>query len=286
MTKVKKQIFIESIGLIVGCLITSIGINMFFKPNTIAPGGLSGLAVVLNKVTNISVSLLMLLIGVPLVIFAYKILGKKNFIKTMIGTIIFSIFLGVTESLSTIKITHDLLLATIYGSIFVGTGLGIMFRVDVSTGGTDLIALMLSKKFPGIKITKFMMIIDAFVVLSSGIASGNLEIALYSAIALYINVKVIDAIMESFDYSKSFLIISDKSYELKKIITRDLDRGLTVLQGEGGYTERQKKVLFVVVSKNQVIALKKLVHSIDPEAFMMISDVHEVVGKGFKELDD
>lgn len=281
MTKVKKQLLIEAVGLIVGCLLLSVGINMFLKPHTIAPGGLSGFAVVLNKVTNIPVSIVMLLIGIPLVVLAYKVLGKKNFIKTLIGTIVFSITLDITDSLSQIKVTNDLLLSAISGAILVGAGLGIMLRSDVSTGGTDLIALILSKKFPGIKLTKFMTCIDAFVVISSGVVSKNLEIALYSAIALYIIVKVIDAIMENFDYSKSFLIISEKPDELKKVITTDLDRGLTVLQGEGGYTSSKKEVLLVAVPKREEVALKKLVHSVDPEAFMLINEVHEVVGRGF-----
>lgn len=282
MTKGKNhQLLLEVAGLIVGCLLLSVGINMFLKPHTIAPGGLSGLAVVINKLSNIPVSAIMLLIGVPLVIFAYKILGKKNFIKTLIGTVTFSLLLEITDPLSQITATSDLLLSAISGAILVGAGLGIMLRSDVSTGGTDLIALMLSKKFPGIKITKFMMCIDAFVVISSGIVSKNLEIALYSAIALYIIVKVIDAIMESFDYSKSFMIISNKSEELKKVITQDLDRGLTVLNGEGGYTASKKEVLLVAVPKQEEITLKKLVHSIDPEAFMLINEVHEVVGEGF-----
>ena len=281
MTKGKKQGVLECIGLIVGCLLLSVGINMFLKPHTIAPGGLSGLSVVLNKLTGLPVSSIMLLIGIPLVIFAYKILGKKNFIKTIGGTVVFSTLLEITDSLSRITVTNDLLLAAISGAILVGAGLGVMLRSDVSTGGTDLIALMLNKRFPGIKLTKFMMCIDAFVVISSGLVSNNIEIALYSAIALYIIVKVIDAIMENFDYSKSFMIISDKADELKKIITKDLDRGLTVLQGEGGYTANKKEVLLVAVPKQEEIALKKLVHSIDPDAFMLINEVHEVVGEGF-----
>ena len=281
MTKVKKQLLLEVAGLIVGCLLLSVGINMFLKPHTIAPGGLSGLSVVLNKLTGLPVSAIMLLIGVPLVIFAYKILGKKNFIKTLVGTITFSALLQITDPLSKISVTNDLLLSAIFGAILVGSGLGIMLKSDVSTGGTDLIALMLNKKFPGIKLTKFMMCIDAFVVISSGIVSNNIEITLYSAIALYIIVKVIDAIMENFDYSKSFMIISNKPEELKKVITQDLDRGLTILQGEGGYTASKKEVLLVAVPKQEEMALKKLVHSIDPDAFMLINEVHEVVGKGF-----
>ncbi|MDK2561939.1 YitT family protein [Romboutsia sedimentorum] len=286
MKKEKVSSLIEMIGLVVGCLSMSIGINVFLKPYTIAPGGLSGLSVVLNKVTNIPVSTIMLMIGVPLVIFAFRILGTKNSIKTLFGTVLFSVILNVTSPLAAISATNDLLLSAIYGAILVGIGIGIMFRCDASTGGTDLIALILSKKFPGIKATKFMIVLDSFIVMSSGIVSENIEIALYSAMSLYIVVKVADAIMEGFDYSKAFFIISNKADDLKKVITNELGRGFTILDGRGGYTDDQKQVLLVVVSKNQEIFLKKLVKSSDPGAFIIVSNVHEVLGEGFKKLEN
>lgn len=285
MKKQKTSILIESLGLILGCISMSIGINMFLKPHTIAPGGLSGISVVLNKVTGISVSNIMLLIGVPLVLFAYKILGRKNFIKTLVGTVLFSAIINLTSPLATLSATNDLLLSSISGAILIGIGIGIVFRVDGSTGGTDLIALILSKKFPGVKVTKFMMCLDGVVVISSGIVSKNIEIALYSAIALYVIVKVADAIMEGFDFSKAFLIISNKSDELRTVITNELDRGVTILDGKGGYTDEKKEVLLVVIPKNQEIYLKKLVKSTDPSAFIIVSNVHEVLGEGFKSLN-
>lgn len=286
MKKERVTGIIEFLGLVVGCISMAVGINTFLKPHTIAPGGLSGLSVVLNKVTGISVSTMMLLIGVPLVIFAFKILGAKNSVKTLIGTILFSLIVNITSPLANLGATNDLLLSSISGAILLGIGIGIMFRVDASTGGTDLIALILSKKFPGIKPTKFMICLDAFVVISSGIASQNIEIALYSAIALYVVVKVADAIMEGFDYSKAFFIISNHADDIKSVITRELDRGLTILDGRGGYTNEEKQVLLVVVSKNQEVYLKKLVKTTDPSAFIIVSNVHEVLGEGFKKLEN
>ncbi|MGX4599796.1 YitT family protein [Faecalimicrobium sp. JNUCC 81] len=277
-------ILTECLGLLVGCISMSIGINMFLKPYTIAPGGLSGMSVVLNKVTGISVSNIMLIIGIPLVVLAFKILGSKNSIKTLIGTVLFSFIINITSSLSEILPTNDLLLSSISGAILVGLGIGIVFRVDGSTGGTDLIALILSKKFPGIKATKFMMCLDGVVVISSGIANKNIETALYSAISLYVIVKVADAIMEGFDFSKEFMIISNKSDELREVITNELDRGLTILDGRGGYTDDKKQVLLVIISRNQEVYLKKLVKATDPNAFIIVSTVHEVLGEGFKDL--
>lgn len=286
MKKQKSSVLIEALGLIIGCISMSIGINMFLKPHTIAPGGLSGASVVLNKVIGLPVSTIMILIGVPLVLLSFKILGTKNSIKTLIGTVLFSVIINFTSPLSELTATSDLLLSSISGAILVGIGIGIVFRVDGSTGGTDLIALILSKKFPGIKVTKFMMCLDGVVVVSSGIVSNNLETALYSAISLYIIVKVADAIMEGFDYSKAFFIISSEPEDLRKVITNELDRGLTILDGKGGYTDEKKQVLLVVVSKNQEVYLKKLVKYTDPNAFIIVSNVHEVLGEGFKTLNN
>lgn len=286
MKKQKPSLLIESVGLILGCISMSIGINMFLKPHTIAPGGLSGMSVVLSKVTGLSVSSIMLMIGVPLVLLTFKTLGRKNFIKTLMGTVLFSLIVNITSPLTSIVATSDLLLSSISGAILIGIGIGIVFRVDGSTGGTDLIALILSKKFPGIKATKFMMCLDGVVVISSGIVSQNIEIALYSAIALYVIVKVADAIMEGFDYSKAFFIISNQSDSLRQVITNELDRGLTILDGKGGYTDEKKDVLLVVIPKNQEVYLKKLVKSTDPNAFIIVSNVHEVLGEGFKSLNN
>ena len=177
-----------------------VGLNMFFKPYTIAPGGLSGLSLVISKFTGLSVSTIMLLIGVPLLASSIKILGKKDAIKTFIGMIILSSVLKVTEPLATISATQDILLSAISGAILLGTGLGIVFSVDGSTGGTDLIALMVNRVIPSLPVSKCLIIIDGMVVLSAGIANGNIETGLYSAIALYIIVKVIDFIISGFDY--------------------------------------------------------------------------------------
>lgn len=286
MKKQKSSALIELLGLFVGSIIMAVGINMFFKPHTIAPGGMSGLALVVSKITGLEVSTIMLVIGVPLVIFSFRIMGTKNSLKTLFGTVLFSFIVGVTSPLSNLRLTDDLLLSAISGGILLGAGIGIMFRVDASTGGTDLIALILSKKFPSIKPTKFMTFLDGMVVISAGIASNNLEIGLYSAIALYVIVKIADAIMAGFDYSKAFLIISNQPEKLREVITDDLNRGVTILEGRGGYTKDKKEILLVVLPKKQETYLKKLVNGTDPTAFIIVSSVHEVLGQGFKTLNN
>lgn len=277
-----KNFLIESIGLILGCLAMSIGINMFFAPYTIAPGGLSGLSLVVSKLTGVSISTIMLCIGVPLIIFSVRILGKKDSIKTLIGTIVLSICLEITSSLSNFIITDDVLLCSISGALLVGVGLGIIFSVDASTGGTDLIALMLHRVFPSVPISKFMLMLDGIVVVSAGVLSKNLETALYSGVALFAISKVIDAIISGFDYSKAFIIISNESSALRDEIMKELKRGVTFLEGKGGYTNQEKDVLLVVIPKKQEVHLKKIIKSIDNQAFTIVTDAHEVLGEGFK----
>ncbi|WP_025162466.1 YitT family protein [Paraclostridium bifermentans] len=279
-----KDFLLQSLGLVVGCIFMSIGINMFFKPYTIAPGGLSGLSLVLGKLTGLPIPVVMLAIGIPLVIFSIKILGVKDSIKTLIGMTVFSIVLGVTSSLSNFDVTKDVLLCSISGALCLGIGLGIVLKMDASTGGTDLIALMLNRVFPSVPLSKFMVILDGMVVISAGIASKNLETALYSGVALYIIVKIVDAIVSGLNYSKAFMIISNESDILRDGITKELDRGVTFLQGKGGYTNEDKNVLLVVVSKKQEVHLKKVIKNIDPSAFIIVSDVHEVLGRGFKSI--
>ncbi|MFR9070455.1 YitT family protein [Paraclostridium tenue] len=279
-----KKFLFESIGLILGCIFMSIGINMFLKPYTIAPGGLSGLSVVLGKLTGLPISVVMLGIGIPLVIFSIKILGIKDSIKTLIGMSIFSAILSLTSKLSNTHVTEDVLLCSVSGALCLGVGLGIVLKMDASTGGTDLIALMLNKIFPNIPLSKFMIMLDGMVVISAGLASKNLETALYSGVALYIIVKVVDAIVSDFNYSKAFMIISNEPNALRDGINKEIKRGVTFLQGKGGYTNEDKNVLLVVVSKNEEVHLKKVIKSIDPSAFIIVTDVHEVLGEGFKAI--
>ena len=285
MKKSTNNIIIEFLGLIIGCMFMGVGLNMFFKPYSISPGGLRGLSLVISKFTGLSVSTIMLLIGIPLLVFSIKILGKKDAIKTFIGMVILSGILEITAPLATISVTQDVLLSAISGAILLGIGLGIVFSVDGSTGGTDLIALMVNRVIPSLPVSKCLTIIDGMVVLSAGIANGNIETGLYSAIALYIIVKVIDAIISGFDYSKAFMIITEDRDELKEAIVNDIKRGVTILDGKGGYTNNDKSILLVVVNnKKQEVSLKKLIKKVDPSAFIIVSDVHEVLGEGFKSI--
>ena len=281
-----KSILVEYIGLITACIIMSVGLNMFLVPHTIAPGGLSGLSVLISKLTGFSVSNILFTISTPLLLFSVKILGKKDAIKTFIGMAILTIMLKITEPLSAVTPTNNTLLAAISGAILLGISLGILFRIDASTGGTDLIALMLNRVIPSIPVSKCLTMIDGTVVILAGIANKNFETGIYSAIALYIIVKMIDTITSGFDYAKAFFIITEKKDILQEAIIRDLSRGATILDAKGGYTNQDKNVMLVVVNqKKQEVALKKMVKELDEKSFIIVTDVYEVLGKGFKSID-
>lgn len=276
--------FSDIIILLVGCLLMSISINMFLNPHNIAPGGLTGVSIIINSLTGLPIWLINISFDIPLFILAFKILSKKDALKTFLGIIFLTSSLKITENLAYLDVTDDVLLASISGAIILGISLGLIFRINGSTGGTDLIGILANKFFPSISVPMLMGFADGTIVLLSGIVSKNIEIALYSAIALYIIVKVSDIMVEGINTSSSFTIISDKYREIGMEITEELGRGATILKGSGFYTNKEKNVLLVVVSKKQVITLKKLVKNIDPNAFIIITDIFEALGEGFKEI--
>lgn len=276
--------FNEIIILLIGCFFMSISINMFLNPHNIAPGGLTGVSIIINTLTGFPIWLINIIFDIPLFLFAFRILGKKDATKTLLGIIFLTASLKITENLGNIQVTNDVLLSSISGGIILGIALGLIFRINGSTGGTDLIGLLANKAFPSLSVPTLMGFADGCVVILSGVVSKNIEIALYSAITLYIIVKVSDIMVEGINTSSSFMIISDKYVEVGNAIKDELRRGATILKGQGLYTGSEKNVLLVVVSKKEVITLKKLVKHTDPKAFIIISDIFEALGEGFKPI--
>ena len=282
--KSSKLTSIDVLILLIGCILMSVSINMFFDPHKIAPGGLTGVSILVSGLTGIPIWLINISVDIPLFIFASRILSKKDALKTVLGIAFLTLSLNLTQNLAFIHVTDDVLLSSICGSIIMGVSLGLIFRINGSTGGTDLIGVLANKFIPNISIPILMGTADAIIVILSGIVSKNIEIALYSAISLYIIVKVSDIIVEGINTSTSFTIISDKYKEIGIAITDELERGATILKGEGFYTGNEKNVLLVVVSKKEVVTVKKLVKSIDNNAFIIVTDIFEALGEGFKSI--
>jgi len=265
-----------------GVFIMSIALNYFLAPNTIAPGGVTGFAVVIEKVTNIPIYITNLVINIPLFLLGSKTLGKSTALKTIYSTILLSLFLKI---LPPIVLTHDLLLSAIFGGLLTGFGLGIVFKFGGTTGGTDLAGAILNKKFPSLSLATFMMIIDLLVVAFAGIVERKIEISLYSVIAMYVTIKVVDLILEGFSYLKGFFIITNMPSEISDRLMVELDRGVTSLRGTGMYTKEEKDVLMCVVSRSQFSHVKEIVKEIDPFAFVMVTEMYEVLGEGFSDTE-
>lgn len=277
------KVFVDYLGITLGTVVMAVSINMFLDPNTIAPGGVTGLAIIIKKATNglLSVDVTNLMINVPLFIGGVLLLGKSFGAKTLYATFGLSFFIRIMPKAAA---TENILLASIFGGVLIGIGLGLVFKFGGTTGGTDLAGAMLNKVFPGFTTATHMMLIDFLVVITSGIVARNLETALFSVISLYILVKVIDTILEGISYAKAFLIISSNPEEMGKSILEEIDRGVTVLRGKGMYTGDDRDVLLCVVNRAQVTKLKELVHKKDKKAFVMVTDIHEVLGEGFKTI--
>lgn len=267
--------------LAIGVLIMAISLQYFLEPNTIAPGGVTGFAVVINKLLSIPIYVTNLAINIPLFLIGLKTLGKSTAIKTVYSTLLLSFFLKI---LPPNVLTRDIFLSTIFGGVLMGLGLGLVFKFGGTTGGTDLAGSILNNKFPNLSMVTFMTIIDLFVVIFAGIVDKKVETSLYSIVAMFVVMKVADSILEGIGYLKGFIIITDKPNEISEKLMFELERGVTSLKGKGMYTKEEKDVLLCVVDRAQFSKVKKIVKEIDPKAFIMVSEMYEVLGEGFKDM--
>ncbi|MDN5327241.1 MAG: hypothetical protein PWP41_1937 [Moorella sp. (in: firmicutes)] len=274
-----RKAWADYLGITAGTLVTALGLVLFLVPNRIAAGGVSGLATVLHYVFGWPVGLTMLVLNIPLFLAGLKVLGLEFGLKTLYGTIILSVFTD-TLALWLHAPTSNTLLASLYGGLLSGVGMGIVFRSGGSTGGTDLAALLF-RHYLHISAGMGLLMVDALVISLAGLVF-NVELALYALVALFLTSRAIDAIQEGGGYARAALIISDKAEEIARRVLVELGRGVTGLAGRGYYTRQEREVLLVVVQRAEVSRLKDLVASIDPEAFVIVSNVHEVLGEGFQ----
>ncbi|WP_230868669.1 YitT family protein [Iocasia frigidifontis] len=278
--KIKRLLF-DILGITVGSALAALSLVIFLIPNRIAAGGISGLATIIYYLTEFPVGILTLVLNIPLFIAVIKVLGLSFGIRTIYGMITFAVFIDLFQPVVPV-LTHDLLLATIYGGIVGGLGLGIVFNSRGTTGGTDMAAKLINH-YTGLSVGESIFLADGIVVLLAGIFF-NAEVALYAAIAIFIHSKVIDLVQEGLRFSKAVFIISTNPEAIKDEVMSELDRGVTILNGYGGYTGDEKDVLFCIISRTEVAKLKRVVSKIDRKAFVIITNVHEVLGEGFKEI--
>ena len=280
----KKEIFFELLQMVIGCFLMAIGFVFFFDPKNIAPGGITGLSIVISEVTKLPLALINISINVPLFLLAYKILSKKECGKTILGIILFSASLKIVEMFPALHISDDMMLISLFGAAILGIGLGIIIRIDGTTGGTDLIGVIMNKLFPQLKAPIVMGCADCIVVLLSCIITGSIEIGLYSGLSAFLVSNISNLVVDGLNTTTTFMIITEKSKEISDIIIPVLDRGATSIKGEGCYTGREKDILMVVVSKKQIVKLKKIVKKVDPSAFIITFNNNETIGEGFKNI--
>jgi len=276
-----KTALIDFIGILVGSVILAVGMNMFMIPNMLAPGGVSGLAVVLYHLFRLPVGATIILLNIPLFIAGYLVLGPRVVIQSLLGTFLFSIAIEATAPYLPVA-TDDLLLASVYGGLVMGVGVGLVFRYRGSTGGTGLLSLILAKA-KGISPGQAMLWGD-LVVLAAAVFVFGSEAAMYAALALFVSVKVVDGILEGLGLAKSVIIITKNGEAINEKLLYELGRGVTWLEGHGGYTGESREVLLCVVTRQQTATLKTIIREVDPDAFVIIGNATEVHGEGFQKM--
>lgn len=266
--------------IVLGCVLFALGFDLFLEPNALNAGGISGLAMILVHLLGFgSVGTITILMNLPLFVIGGIKVGKKFFVGSLIGLLTSSVALDLLTVLPVPQV--DPLLATLYGGALCGLGIGIVFAAGASTGGSDIVVRLLKRKFQNVPIGTINIFFDLTVATLTGLAFWDISRALYSAVAIFVTGQIIDAVVYRFDYSKVALIISEKHEAIAKVINEDLDRGATYLSGEGSYSHQPKKVILTVVKKQQIADLKRLVVQIDPDAFIVVQEAHQVLGEGF-----
>lgn len=276
-----KSNIIEILGTILGSGIMAAGVSLFLLPNQLSSGGFSGIATITYYLLNIPMGTMILILNIPLFILAIYKIGKKFFIKSLIGTISLSVFIDLFEKFE--PLTQDRFLACIYGGIIIGIGTAIILKSKSSTGGTDLVSNIIREYNSKIRMGTVIVIIDIIIIALNVIFFREIEIGLYSAIAIYLDGKMIDIIFEGIYFTKLLFIISDKNEEIARAIEKNIKRGVTGLNGKGMYTKNDKLVLMCAAPRGDVAKIKELAQKIDKNSFIILSNAREVFGEGFKE---
>ena len=270
----------EIIEIIIGCLLMAAGTSLFLLPSQLSSGGFAGISTIIYYLFKLPLGTTMLVLNIPLIILTIIKVGKETAIKGIIGTILLSIFIDILERFE--PLTEDRLLACIYGGILIGLGTAIVLKANASTGGTDLLTYIIRSYKPHYRASNLIVIIDIAIVLLNVIFFREIEVGLYSAIAIYLSGKMIDIVFEGIYFTKTMFIVSNKYKEIAQEIGQKLDRGSTAIYAKGMYTREKKMILWCVASRGEVAKIKQIAQEIDPRAFIVISSAREAWGKGFK----
>lgn len=267
--------------ILLGAAIFSFGIVHFNMQNHLAEGGFTGITLMVYFLFHIDPGITNLVLNVPLFFVGLKLLGRKSFLYTVIGTVSVSLFLSLFQRFQIdIPIHNDMFLVALFAGIFIGVGLGIIFRYGGTTGGVDIIARLVHK-YKGISMGRTMFIFDAVVITACLLTFLDAREAMYTLVAVFIGARVIDFMQEGAYAARGAMIISERHEQIADQIMKEMDRGVTVLKGHGSFSKQNKEVLYCVVARNEIVTLKKIITGIDPHAFVSVAVVHDVLGEGF-----
>lgn len=280
--KLKQYIF-DLLCLIIGTFLMAFSTALFMLPNQLSTGGFSGIATIGYYFLNIPVGTAMLILNLPLFLIAFFRVGKSFIFKSILGTILLSVFIDILEKYN--AITTDRFLACIYGGILTGIGTSIILKANGSTGGSDLLSYVVRSYNDKFKSGDLIIIVDTIIILINIIFFREIEIGLYSAIAIYLMGKMIDVVFEGVNFTKVLFIISDKYEEIAKIVGDTVQRGSTGIYAKGMHTNNEKIMLFCVGSRSEIFRIKKIATTVDPKSFIVISNAREAWGKGFEKRE-
>ena len=261
-----------------GAVLAALGLEEFLVPNRILDGGVTGVSIILNYLTKLPLGAFILVINLPFIALSFRLIGKRFVLYTLYAITSFSFWVTVFGPIA--AITSDLFLATVFGGIVLGAGVSIIIRNGGCLDGTEIVAIILNKRFP-FSVGEIVMAFNVVIFSAAGFVFG-IERTLYSIVAYLIAYKFIDLIVEGIDESKSLFIVSEKTDEISERIVKEFSSGVTILKGMGGYTRREMDIVYLIVRRLEVMKVKELVRSIDSNAFITVHTVHEVIGKNFK----
>ena len=278
-----KTCIVDLIVIILGCFISAIGINLFITNAQLLSGGATGIALIFQYLFNIPSGIIVFLINIPLFFISYKFLSKRFTLYTAIGMVAFSLALIVTKPLASLVKVDDLLLYCIYGGVINGIGCGLIFYRNGSTGGTDIITMVVRNKYSNFEIGKLNFCFNLIIVTVGALIFG-LPQALYTLISMFIQGVMIDKIINGFTSKKLLLVLTENEEDIINYVLKDMNRGITSIMAEGEFTGDKKKLLYIAVTTSQMVSLRRKILNIDPKAFITIIDVSEVKGKGFQSI--
>jgi uncharacterized membrane-anchored protein YitT (DUF2179 family) len=286
MKKAKaSEIVLKYLLIALGALVSAAGFEFLLYPNDIVVGGVTGVSMIINKLTGLPIGVLTIAMNVPLFAVAWKKFGLKFIIDSLVGMVLSSVFIDLL-AMQHISLTDDLLLACIIGGVIKGVGFGVIYWEGATTGGSDILAKLVRSRYPYINFGTITLMLDATVMVAFAVIFSNYEAAMYGVIAMFVTSRVVDVVLYGINTSNVCYIVSDKSDQVTQALTSTLGRGVTILHGEGAYTHREKQVLMCVVKRSESVEVRKLVKNMDEDAFLIVTDAKNVFGRGFGDISD